>query len=265
MTKQIIERFEFPGLSYEFSSASTNPVYHYHNHYEIYLMHCGENMYFIKDRTYHLKTNDMVFIDKNTMHKPGYITGSYSRMFVYVNEDFLDDEIRYALRKLCAERVYTPENSEYIKNLFNKLREELKAPDALSEILAKCRLNELVAYCIRHKSLYTENNLQNPIIERLVKHINERYSENITLHGSAEYLHMSESYLSRLFKDTTGFSFKEYLVAIRIKRAKELLTTTQKSVKQIASECGFNDSNYFSKSFKEESGLSPLQYKKLFR
>lgn len=158
-----------------------------------------------------------------------------------------------------------PENSEYIKRLIDKLKEELKTPDSLSDTLAKCRLSELIAYCLRHKSLYAENNLHNPIIERLVKHINECYSENITLRGSAEYLHMSESYLSRLFKNITGFSFKEYLVAIRIKRAKELLTTTQENVKQIAWECGFNDSNYFSKSFKEESGLSPLQYKKLFK
>lgn len=117
MTKQTTEKFKIPGLSYEFSSASTNPVYHYHNHYEIYLMHSGENMYFIKDRTYHLKTNDMVFIDKNTMHKPGYLTGSYSRIFLYVNEDFLDNEILSALKKMCAERVYTPRKFRIYKKI----------------------------------------------------------------------------------------------------------------------------------------------------
>lgn len=265
LSKQIIEKYKISGLHYEFSAASTTPVYHYHNHHEIYIMHSGENMYFVKDRTYHLKTNDMIFIDKNVIHKPGYITGTYSRIFLYVNEDFLDDKILSALKKLCHNCVYTPENSEYIKRLIDKLKEEMKTPDNISETLTKCYLSELIAYCLRNKSLYTENNLHNPIIERLVKHINECYSENITLRGSAEHLHMSESYLSRLFKNITGFSFKEYLTAIRIKRAKELLTTTQKNVKQIALECGFNDSNYFSKNFKDESGLSPLNYKKLFK
>lgn len=259
-----VKRFNIDGLQFEYSEATTDSIYHYHNSYEIYLIHSGENMCFIKDRAYRLKPNDITFIEKNTIHKTNYLTELYSRSFFNVDDSFLDNSTLESLKRLCAERVYTPENPQYIKKLIDKIKTELESPDSISSDLIKCYLTEFIAYCARNKSMYVENEVQNPIIERLVKHINDNYNENITLAGSAKYMNMSESYLSRLFKNITGFTFKEYLCTVRIKHAKKLLTTTQKNVKQIASECGFNDSNYFSKTFKDESGISPLKYRRLF-
>lgn len=56
---------------------------------------------------------------------------------------------------------------------------------------------------------------------------------------------MSKSFLSKRFKTATGFGFKEYIINLRIQNACRLLLETNKSITDIAFECGFNDSNYF--------------------
>ena len=64
------------------------------------------------------------------------------------------------------------------------------------------------------------------------------------------------------FKETTGFGFKEYLLALRIKHACDMLLNTGFSITEIAYSSGFNDSNYFGDVFKRIKGVSPLQYRK---
>lgn len=92
--------------------------------------------------------------------------------------------------------------------------------------------------------------------------MNENFAQALTLKSAAQMLHLSNSHLSRIFKKYTGFGFLEYLTILRIENAKHLLEDTSMSVSEIASECGFNDSNYFSSAFKSQTGISPLQYNK---
>ena len=73
---------------------------------------------------------------------------------------------------------------------------------------------------------------------------------------------MSDSYFSRRFKTVTGFGFKEYLNAVRIRHACDLLLSTDKSITQIASDCGYMDSNYFGDAFHKIKHVSPSQYRK---
>lgn len=261
MKKETAERLDIEDFHYEHSNVLSKPVYHQHDAYEIYYMHEGENMYFIEDKSFRLKANDIIFIDKNVIHKPNYLTKNYERSFFYISDGFLNADMKKAIKQLCLTRVYTPENSVYIQNLITNIQNEITSSDCIRNTLIKSYLTEFIAYCLRHKSIYVKDASQNPTIERLVKHINSFYNQNITLGESARNLKMNESYLSRLFKSSTGFAFSEYLTVIRIKHAKDLLVNSQESIKQIASECGFNDSNYFSKVFKDETGISPLKYR----
>ncbi|MFK7695520.1 response regulator [Paenibacillus sp. HJGM_3] len=77
----------------------------------------------------------------------------------------------------------------------------------------------------------------------------------------AEKMKLSRGYFSSSFKDIVGTSFPDYLKALRIARAKTLLTQTAKSVADIAEECGIPDHRYFSKQFREETGLLPSEYR----
>ena len=196
------------------------------------------------------------------LHKPSYTTADYTRRKFYMDMTFLDGSVLTALDKLCENGAYTPDNPLRVIEIITSLEKELEKRDLLSETMIKCRMTELITYCARHKSTYVDNDFRNPVIERIVTYINKSYAENITLAAAANEMRMSSVYLSRLFKATTGFTFKEYLTAVRIKRAKELLSETSLPVKEIAAQCGFNDSNYFSHAFRGETGITPLGYRK---
>ncbi|RAV20455.1 response regulator transcription factor [Paenibacillus contaminans] len=74
-------------------------------------------------------------------------------------------------------------------------------------------------------------------------------------------LKMSRGYFGKAFKDIVGEQFNDYLKALRIARAKELLARTAKPIAAIAEECGFLDHRYFSRQFREETGLLPSEFR----
>ena len=74
-------------------------------------------------------------------------------------------------------------------------------------------------------------------------------------------INVSPQYLSKLFKEETGENFIDYLTAIRIKIAKDLLEKNELSVKEICFSIGYNDPNYFSRMFKINVGVTPTEYK----
>ena len=104
--------------------------------------------------------------------------------------------------------------------------------------------------------------LEDKDIEAAAVYISHHYRENITLNKMARLSCMSDSYFSRRFKTVTGFGFKEYLNAVRIRHACDLLLSTDKSITQIASDCGYMDSNYFGDAFHKIKHVSPSQYRK---
>lgn len=79
----------------------------------------------------------------------------------------------------------------------------------------------------------------------------------------ADRMFISPSHLNRRIKSITDLSTTGFIFNIRLNRAKRLLITTQKQIGEIASECGFNDFAYFSRSFKKEFGLTPSQYQRM--
>ncbi|MBQ3890330.1 MAG: helix-turn-helix transcriptional regulator, partial [Lachnospiraceae bacterium] len=68
-------------------------------------------------------------------------------------------------------------------------------------------------------------------------------------------------YLSRIFKENTKENFIDYLTKLRIEKAKDLLNSTQYSMKEICTMCGYSDPNYFSKSFRKNVGVTPTEYR----
>lgn len=91
--------------------------------------------------------------------------------------------------------------------------------------------------------------------------INKHYKDELSLEKVAEYLQLSSSYLSNLFKKETGQNFIDYVTEVRIGQAKFLLKTTDWKISEIAREVGYGDEYYFSKVFKKNVGESPLKYR----
>lgn len=101
----------------------------------------------------------------------------------------------------------------------------------------------------------------NSLIETAVNYIEENYSKNITLDYVSRIVNISPYYFSKLFKEETGEGFVEYLTRIRMDKAKELLSESTYSMKEICSMVGYADPNYFSRTFRKNVGVSPTEYK----
>jgi AraC-like DNA-binding protein len=106
------------------------------------------------------------------------------------------------------------------------------------------------------------HSVNNEVVARAKKYIIEHSSEPVSIDETAEAVGLSRSYFLRLFKDGEGITFTDYLTALRISKAKELLLKTDRSVTDIAFEVGFNDSNYFSKVFSDAERVSPSGFRK---
>jgi YesN/AraC family two-component response regulator len=107
-----------------------------------------------------------------------------------------------------------------------------------------------------------EIDVDNQLMQEIATYIYNNFDKKITLDDIAVKFNISRSYLSKKFKQTTGFGFKEYLVDVRVKNACRLLLETNESITDIAFECGFNDSNYFGDAFRRIKGVSPNKYRK---
>lgn len=116
---------------------------------------------------------------------------------------------------------------------------------------------------VRNRKNYEGVKTLNENVEAAKKYIHDNYQSEITLKGISKIIGVSAEHLSRLFRAETGFGFCEYVNIERLDKARALLLGKNKSVAEVAYECGFNDSNYFSVKFKSLYGVSPKDYKKL--
>ena len=100
--------------------------------------------------------------------------------------------------------------------------------------------------------------------EYAVRYINNHFSEKIKVQDLADHIGISRSYLVKLMKQETGMSPQEYLIETRMRRASDLLSRTNDSIRVVAAECGYEDSLAFSKVFKSRFGLNPTQYREKY-
>ena len=103
-----------------------------------------------------------------------------------------------------------------------------------------------------------------PITE--AKHyIQQHYQEALRLEDVSSAVGFNATYFSTLFKKETGQNFMDYLTELRIGKAKELLCGEELSVQEVAEQVGYQDLKYFSRLFKKLTGVSPSDYKKLYK
>ena len=98
-------------------------------------------------------------------------------------------------------------------------------------------------------------------VSEVISHIKMVPNLNITVSECADFCQMSKAHFSRFFKQITGMPPIQFVLKIRIDRAKELLDFTDKPIAEIAEASGFPDQNYFARTFKKITGMSPTQYR----
>lgn len=133
--------------------------------------------------------------------------------------------------------------------------------------LDEVALEKLLTSCVTHldkslKHVYTDDEAERPyIVQQAVRYIHQNLSDAINREILSQELHISESNLSRIFNREIGMSISEYISECRMKRAMELLATTNLTVTKICNQIGYNYPAYFTKAFREKTGQTPHQFR----
>ncbi len=101
------------------------------------------------------------------------------------------------------------------------------------------------------------------IVEQAKEYILSHYNSDLSLDDISRIVDISPYYFSKIFKEETGVNFIDYLTNIRIEKAKELLLSTDCSMKEICTRIGYSDPNYFSRAFKKNVGVTPTEFKEV--
>ena len=244
---------------------------HYHYNYEIYYLINGAVRYIIEDEIWDLKAGDMVLIPKMTTHKSIRTPGSNTeipteRYLISLKGEDIPNELISCFEKY----FYRPEGEAgaRIRALFDDLYRERVREDKLSPLSNQANLIKILCELSRmplsdfKKTPLSKNDL---LMQDAIDYIKKHLEEDLTLSFMAKHFAFSKEYFSTIFKISTGFGFNEYLNQMRIAKVSHLLTETDKSVTEISSLCGFNDSNYFSAVFKKIMGITPLKYRQSYK
>lgn len=174
-------------------------------------------------------------------------------------EEYNAGDIRQALLKMMTRMLDTA------KEINQKAYEALRAKDYMQSVLMAYTQTEIVEifYLMGDKICEKEKRggVSNYTINRAVEYIRMHYKEGISLEETAEALKITPEYLSMLFKREMGMNFSVFLKEFRISHAKRLLKETDMKVYEVAEACGYNNSNYFTKVFKEVTGISPVDFR----
>jgi YesN/AraC family two-component response regulator len=100
------------------------------------------------------------------------------------------------------------------------------------------------------------------LVDKVIKYINIHYMEDIGLNIIADYVYLSSSYLGRIFKEISGYSFTDYLVKVRMETAADMLINKNININDISSRVGYCSAQSFSRLFRNYFSCSPSEYRR---
>lgn len=152
----------------------------------------------------------------------------------------------------------------YLSELMKKMLIEHDKNDEFSKINIQGYAHLLIAHLYKNHAykIIDDNDLsihsrKQVILNNCIMYIYDNYDKLISLEELATIADVNKYYFCSIFKEFTGKTFKEYQNNIRVTKAIELLATTDLPVTEIGFLCGFNDSNYFSRKFRQITGKTP--------
>ncbi len=241
---------------------------HYHRTFELYYTVDGERDYFVGDRYFKVRKNDLVFIPAGMLHRTAGKGATrfllyFSRRFA---ERFFTEETLVSLLP-DTPFVYRPEDNdtrlfEAFSSLLNDFSAQEQAPETKDEIRLAGGLFRLLYHVRTEENHYAAQDHAEERISLIVKFINEHFSTISGLDQIAERFFVSKYHLCHTFKKHLGVSLVTYLNTIRIRAACDILRKGKSKPSEIAVACGFNSTSYFCKVFKDETGFSPGEYNK---
>ena len=114
---------------------------------------------------------------------------------------------------------------------------------------------------IHHLAFHPGGGDAGQIREDIVVYIREHYTEELSMQDVARAMNYSDAYFCKLFKQCFKVNFSAWLNEFRVEKAKELLSATRLSVREVSLACGYADANYFARVFKRVTGMTPSEYR----
>lgn len=258
----------------------TMPDVHIHyNDYEVYYLLEGERCYFIGTKIYHLKQGSLVFVRRNVIHKTALSREAHhDRILLEISRSYLESVFAITgeltlhdfFQDDCIILSLESEEQSFITELLLALGRELGTKNSGFRLLAKSLVAELFIYAKRMENKTNPSassrtdDPRHRQIEQIACYIAENCCSPLSLNSIAEQFYMNKCYLSRIFKEITGFTVNGYLHARRIQKARSLLIQNSMNISEVSEAAGYENLTYFERVFKKHTGMSPLEYRRQY-
>ena len=264
--------FEFPFAFYNVTAHHPryHMLHHWHPEFELIRIIDGTFIMQLDGIEFTAQAGDSFLITGGVVHS-GIPKSCHYECIVF-DMDFFLREQRNSYKDLLSivyrEQIltcYYPRRMDEENNLFTKIFLTLAEKKPGFELLVQGYFYQFLGLAFQ-KNLFQKNKKLPDHLRKIklfkivISMIQQRYTENLTLVDMAASIHMNPNYFCRFFKDITHQTPVQYLNFYRVESACEKLAVSEKSVTEVALECGFNDVSYFVKVFKRYKNITPTEY-----
>lgn len=167
----------------------------------------------------------------------------------------------YNLMEACVRECEKYETEADSRKLFEETREKMDLYRTKEELEQFCVefCCHLLEECIRQRK-----NGVGRVAKQIQDYLKEHYAEETNLEKIAEKIGLTSAYISTIFKKETGMTITNYLIQIRLEKAKEMIRDTNMTISEIAYAVGYVDTRYFSKLFIKNVGIKPVEYRRFY-
>ncbi len=258
----------------------TMPTKHVHDEYEIYYLMEGERFYFIGQHTYHIKKGSLVFINCGEIHKTGLAGSPYhdriliefrAEPFATFFSSMGDLNLADFFRENNGVLHLDPKSQHHVESLLFGIHSEMSKHAPGYHLAVMSKLSSLLIFAIRYNYDHTRHQnvaastSRHKKVDEVADYIVKHCTEQLSLAQVSQNFYVSKCYLSRIFKEVTGFTVNEYINIHRIQKAQKLLTDTDMSITEISDSLGYESLTYFEKVFRTYRETSPLKYRNEYR
>lgn len=230
--------------------------------YMFMAVHSGKGIVNYNDEIHEVSQGQFVYIDCSLPH---YYAPDLSDPWgvTWINFNGPSAKIYYDYFLKHRDNFFTPYNYEVLHIILTKIiSNNLNKAEIIDIVNAKLITDLLTSAILNSASSddYT-NNLKHKLFD-IKEYLDNNYTKQLNLDAIAEKFYINKFYLTREFKKSFNTTIIQYILNKRIEYAKELLIYTDKSIEEIAEECGFNDQSYFSRQFKKSENMTCIAYRK---
>ena len=262
-------------LSADYSDSVSLKPLHYHDCHQILFVTSGNARIVINGNAMEAKRGDLFLISRFEQHSVEKQSLDYRRYILEITPNIPLDSVESS--KVYAVLFNRPHGFSNVHSVWERFQEyqdifaSIVLEYTMVELLRENMLNLLVQQLLikigrtRPSIMAAVEGDCLAIVSQVQNYMQSNFSQYITLQDLAQKSNISVSYLSHLFKNATGKSVMGYLLSCRLAAAKNLLVHTNLSVSEIVDSCGFSDCSNFSRTFRQNTGMSPLAFRKTYR